>query len=97
MLERELEMNPMDPFNHYAFALEIKAPDPAASMAKLLDMVQRFPDYVPAYYQAAQLLIEAGRQGEAVAILEKGIAEAVKQKNNKAAAEMRSLLDEITF
>lgn len=97
LLERELEMNPADPFNHYALALEIKALDPAASLEKLLYMVERFPDYVPTYYQAAHQLVDAGRESEAVVILDKGIVESLKQKNAKAAAEMKSLLDEITF
>jgi hypothetical protein len=54
-----------------------------------------FPGYIPTYYQAGMLAMEMNDDKKAAVIFEKGIARALLQKDNKAANELRSALEEL--
>ena len=95
MLEQFIADDPKDPFNHYALALELMKSDKPQSKKIFDQLILNHPEYVPSYYQAAQLYLELSLNEEATKIIEHGIAEAKKQNNAKAASELRSLLDEI--
>ena len=95
MLEQFVVEDPTDPFNHYALALELAKSDKQKAKEVLSQLIVSHPDYVPAYYQAALLYIELALNEEATILVEKGIAQAKKQNNLKAANELRSLLDEM--
>ena len=94
MLKKFIEDDPTDPFNCYALALEYIENEPMKARDLLLKLIEENPTYLPAYYQAATLLIELGQSEAAVPIINQGIAEAKKQNENKTLIELRSLLDE---
>src|SRR5215831_2012050 len=95
MLEQFLAEDPTNPFNHYALALELAKSDKQKAKNVFDQLITTNPDYVPAYYQVALLYLEMTLNEDATIIIEKGIVQAKKQNNLKAANELRSLLDEI--
>jgi hypothetical protein len=94
MLQKFIEDDPSDPFNQYALALEYIEHYPVKARDLLLKLIEEIPTYLPAYYQAATLLIELDQNEAAVPIINQGIVEAKKQNENKTLNELRSLLDE---
>ena len=95
MLEQFVAEDPTDPFNHYALALELTKSDKQKAKEVFDQLIATYSDYVPAYYQAALLYLELSLSDEATVIIEKGIVQAKKENNSKAASELRSLLDEM--
>jgi tetratricopeptide (TPR) repeat protein len=95
-LRKFIEDDPTDPFAHYAIAIEyVSMNDHAAAIDALEHIIRQFPSYVPAYQQLGILLHQAGNNGKARGILERGIVAAGKAGEHHAQSEMQDLLDEI--
>ena len=95
-LEEFLAKNPNDAFSRYGIALEcVKEGNLAAAETHFLKLIESNPDYVPGYQMYAQTLAQNERAGDAKAILEKGIAAAIRQGNQHARSEMEGLLSEL--
>jgi len=92
-----IEQDPEEPFNYYALAMEYisEQPDKALDILKLL--MDKFPDYLPTYYQAGQVLHEAEAYEAAKEILEKGIALAKRQNDTKTLNELQASLQNVIF
>ncbi len=95
MLKKMVLEDPQDPFYPYALALEYIHTNRPEALSILIDVMRKYPDYLPLYYQAGLLSIESGKEEEGKAILEKGIAVAQKQNDRKTQNELRSLLDNL--
>ncbi|GAB3182015.1 tetratricopeptide repeat protein [Telluribacter humicola] len=80
--------DPHDPFNIYALALEYKKSDIGKSEALFRKLLAEHPDYLPAYYHAAQLFAESGKSEEAHATYKTGIKLAQQQANTKTHQEL---------
>ena len=91
ILKSFITEEPSEPFNYYALAMELVNRDSEAAAEILLKMTVDFPDYLPTYYQLTDLQHRSGRQQEAIALAERGIALALKQADYKALAELRQL------
>jgi hypothetical protein len=89
--------DPDDPFNVYALALEYLKSDLTKSRELFDVLLYQHENYVPAYYHAAKLFVDLGERDTATRVLERGMAVAKKQNDVKAAQELRSFLDELTF
>ena len=97
MLQQVLAQNPEDVFARYGLAMErAKAGDIEAALAEFTTLMDKHPDYVPAYQMAAQMLATAGRADEARSFLERGIRAAQQAGKQHAQSEMESLLEEIS-
>ncbi|HVM74796.1 MAG TPA: tetratricopeptide repeat protein [Candidatus Saccharimonadales bacterium] len=95
-LEEFLTKNPNDAFSRYGIALEcVKEGDIAAAETHFRALIETNPDYVPGYQMYAQTLAQNERGEDAKAILEKGIAAAIRQGNQHARSEMEGLLSEL--
>jgi len=93
-LEQLLQDEPQDPFLHYAVAKEmLSTGDIAGGLAKLKDVIGRFPDYVPAHFQHAQSLDEQGRRDEAREAILQGIEVASRVGDTHAEMEMKGFLE----
>jgi len=96
MLTEILKANPADAFARYglamAYAGEGRSEDALSEFALI---IERTPDYVPAYQMSAQTLMRLGRPDEAKARLEAGMAACGRTGNSHAASEMQGMLDEI--
>ncbi len=84
------------PLAWYGLAMEYRGlgdVDNAIATFKQVHVIDA--DYVAAYFMCAQLLAELGRNDEAIAELDVGLAVAAKVADDHAASEMRALRDEL--
>jgi predicted Zn-dependent protease len=92
-IEAMLLDEPGDTFLRYSLAMEYRSEgNHDASISKLQELTTDQPPYVPAYFMAAQQLVDLGRIDQARTFLRDGIDEARRQGNSHAAAEMSELL-----
>ena len=96
MLTEILGQNPTDAFARYGLAMAY------AAEGKLDEALREFevttehnPDYVPAYQMSAQTLMKAGRNDEAKARLQAGMAACTRTGNTHAASEMGAMLEDL--
>jgi tetratricopeptide (TPR) repeat protein len=96
MLENLTSSGKADAFAWYALALEYK------SKGRIDDALRTFstlrekdPEYIPMYLMAGSMLVEAGREDEALAWLHDGIERASAAGNAHARDEMTALVESI--
>jgi hypothetical protein len=95
-IEAMLAEDPADDFLRYSLAMELrKESDHEGSLARLAELSKQAKPYVPAFFMAAQQLVELGRIAEARSFLRDGIEEARSQNDLHAAAEMSELLGQL--
>ena len=94
-LQKFYEEDPHDPFNLYALALEISKNDQSQGLTIFNQLIDGFPDYVPAYYQTAVLSIELAQPFAAKGVLERGMAWAKSKNDSKAFHELQQLWNEV--
>lgn len=88
--------DPNDTFLRYSLAMELdKQGDHEDSLAKFAELTRGDPQYVPAFFMAAQQLVRIGRGDEARAILRDGIDVATRQDDAHAAREMSEFLESL--
>ncbi len=88
-LQEEIEKFPEDPFNYYALALEYIKNEPLKSLDLFRKILNKFPEYLPVYYQAANFFFDNGDYLTANTLFTEGIALAEKQENVKATRELK--------
>ena len=86
---------PGEPFNLYALALEYLKSDMQKSRDLFLKLIWEHPEYIPAYYMTAELLINLEEIPLARQIITDGMREAGKQNNTKALSELKNLKAQI--
>lgn len=95
-IEAMLAEDPADDFLRYSLAMELrKESDHDGSLVRLLDLTKQAKPYVPAFFMAAQQLVELSRLAEARSFLRDGIDEARAQNDLHAASEMSELLGQL--
>ncbi len=92
-IEAMLQEEPNDTFLRYSLAMELQKEGlHADSLARLGELQQDDPPYVPAFFMAAQQLAGLQRIAEARAVLRDGIESARQQGDLHAAGEMSEFL-----
>lgn len=92
-LEAMMKEDPNDVFLHYALGLELyKVGEYAIGMDKMQEIIALHTDYVPAYFQLAQWLVEADETGKAIAYLRQALDLTQQQKDEKAHREIAEFL-----
>lgn len=95
-IESMLADDPSDTFLRYSLAMEFRSEgDHEESLRRLGELTRDDTPYVPAFFMAAQQLVDLRRVNEARTMLRQGIDEARQQGNSHAAAEMSELLSSI--
>lgn len=93
-----LKKNPDDVFLHYAIAMEHISVNAFSDAIEKLEWIKnQFSDYLPLYYQLAQLYSESGNTEKAIQTYEEGIILAEKLSEKKTASELRCALEELIF
>jgi tetratricopeptide (TPR) repeat protein len=96
MLTQIVTANPADSFARYGLAMEhSKAGQIEQALAEFKTLIEKNPDYTPAYFMAAQALANASRVAEAKRWLVDGISSARRTGNNHAQSEMTAMLEEL--
>jgi len=91
-----LTANPDDSFARYGLAMEYsKAGQVEQAVAEFKTLIEKNPDYTPAYFMAAQTLASAERTDEAKRMLVDGISSARRTGNQHAQSEMTAMLEEL--
>lgn len=97
-LKEFLEKDPRDSFLRHALALEyIKQGDDPAARKEFEDLLTQNPAYVGSYYHLGKLLERNGDVTAAIAIYEKGMAQAKQAGDMHAHGELRGAYEELTF
>ena len=95
-LSEILAQNPDDTFARYGLALEYsKAGQVEQALDQFRSLLEKNPDYTPAYFMAAQTLATAERVDEAKRMLVDGISSARRTGNAHAQSEMTAMLEEL--
>ncbi len=95
-LSEILAENPEDEFARYGLAMEYsKAGQIERAIEEYKTLVEKNPDYTPAYFMAAQTLAGASRVDEAKRWLVDGISSARRTGNAHAQSEMTAMLEEL--
>ena len=85
--------DPGDTFLRYSLAMDFRSEgDHESSLKKLGELTSDSPPYVPAFFMAAQQLVDLGQIDLARTKLRDGIDHARNQGDAHAAAEMSELL-----
>lgn len=93
-----LKKNPDDVFLHYAIAMEHISVNAFADAIEKLEWIKsHYSDYLPLYYQLAQLYSESGNTENAIKTYEEGIILAENLSEKKTASELRSALEELIY
>ncbi len=93
-LEQLLESDPDDVFLQYAVAKAcVSEGDVETGLSRFQAVIDSHPEYVAAYFQKGQALVERGRIAEARDILQLGIAAARKTGDRHAESEMTAFLE----
>lgn len=92
-IEAMLADDPSDTFLQYSLAMEQRSEgDTEAALEGFGKLTKADPPYVPAFFMAAQLLVDLDRVNDARSYLRDGIEQARLQKDSHAAAEMSEYL-----
>lgn len=95
-LKEILTAAPTDPFARYGLAMAYAAEgNTDQALAEYTTILERNPDYVPAYQMSAQTLLRLGRTEEATSRLHEGIAATQRTGNAHAQSEMQAMLDDL--
>lgn len=89
--------DPTDPFNVYGLALEYHKTNTQKSEEYFDLLLKNFSEYLPTYYQAANLKADLNKKEDALKIFLKGIELAKKLNDTKALHELQSAYDELQF
>ncbi|MGC9159190.1 MAG: tetratricopeptide repeat protein, partial [Terracidiphilus sp.] len=93
-LKEILEEDPGNSLARYGLALEwVRRGETAAALAEFDTLAVHDPGYTAGYFMAAQMLAAAGRPGEAIERLKRGIESATLSGNRHACSEMQAMLD----
>ncbi len=97
MLKERIKDASDDPFYIYALALEYKDSEPKKSLELLKESQKLFPEYLPVYYQLAEMLVQFNMKENALKIYRQGIELAKKQSENKTLAELQNAMQNLLF
>jgi hypothetical protein len=93
-LKKFISEDSTDPFPCYGLALEYLRDQPARAKEVFDQLLSTFPDYLPTYYPAAQLLMELREDHKGEEVYQKGIELARRKGDTKTEHELKQAYDE---
>jgi Tfp pilus assembly protein PilF len=97
MLKSFTEVEPENPFNFYALALEYIEFDKSSAELLFKKLLDEFPEYLPTYFHAALFFSDFGDVNFSKIIYERGIKLAESQKDEKALKELKNSYQNFLF
>src|SRR5262249_8649322 len=93
ILMQFVEANANDPFPRYGLAMEFKNAGRLEDAERTFnELMNRFPDYTPAYLHAGNVLRDLGRIDAAAATYRAGVEVCTKKNDEHARSELESAL-----
>jgi tetratricopeptide (TPR) repeat protein len=93
MLMQFVEANPQDPFPRYGLAMELKNAGRLEDAERAFnELMNRFPDYTPAYLHAGNVLKDLSRVEDAMNVYRAGIEACARKRDDHARGELESAL-----
>ncbi|MFY0687379.1 MAG: tetratricopeptide repeat protein [Cyclobacteriaceae bacterium] len=96
-LQKFIQETPDDPFPKYALGLEYKNSDLTSAAQSFETLLTEHPEYLPAYYHAAEVFCELNLVEKVKHIYEQGIDLAKKQRDQKALSELQNAFQNFLF
>lgn len=97
-IQKMLELEGEDIFLWYALGLEYQSISDWENAKKIFyKIIDKKSDYLPVYYQLAQLLERLNEEDEAISIYKKGMELAKQLGELKTFNELKSALEELEF
>ncbi|MGC4000918.1 MAG: hypothetical protein QM767_27055 [Anaeromyxobacter sp.] len=94
--QKIVEQKPDDPFARYSLAMALRGAARAEeAVVQFRELARRAPDYVPTYLMLGQALEGLGRDVEAAAAYEDGIACAARKQDGHARSELAGALEAV--
>jgi tetratricopeptide (TPR) repeat protein len=94
MLLKMVAAKPDEPFVRYGLAMEYrKLTRTDEAIAAFDTLIDRHPDYVPAYLMFGNMLDGLGRREQAILVYERGLAAAEQSGDDHALGELRAARD----
>lgn len=95
-LTQFIEARPGDPFPRYGLALELKNVGRLEESERAFaEVMERFPDYTPAYLHAGNVLVALGKREAAAAIYRNGIEACTRKRDGHALGELEAALAQL--
>jgi Flp pilus assembly protein TadD len=95
-IQEMLAEDPNDAMLRYMLAMEHASQgNDSQAVSCFRELLAAAPDYVPAYMQAGRALVRMGRDDEARAVFQRGIAAAEQKQEFHARDEMQGMLAEL--
>ena len=94
-LQQFIEEDPTDPFNYYALGLEYAKAGEQEALDIFVKLVQQHKEYLPTYYQLANLYSRLGQKENAAFVYNAGIEIARQQRDFKTLQELTAGLEQI--
>jgi tetratricopeptide (TPR) repeat protein len=95
-LKQFVEANPRDPFPRYGLAIELKNGGRLEEAERAFsELLNRFPDYTPAYLHAGNVLKELKRRDEALRVYRAGVEACARKRDGHAQGELEGALAEL--
>jgi len=92
-LRQFIAQKPDDPFPRYGLALELRNAGRLEEARQVFaELSLSFPEYVPAYLHAGNVLVQLGKRVEGAEMLRKGIEAAGKKSDLHARSELEAAL-----
>lgn len=97
-IKQFLKDTPDDAFLNYALAIELVSINDVKSAKELFQfLLQKHPDYSATYFHYGKLILKEGHKDKAKEIFDEGLKVAITNKELHAAAELRSVLNELLY
>ena len=97
-LKNLLKDDPEDAFLHYAMGLEyVKEGNTLLALERFEILLDKYPDYLPVYYQAAHLYLEVSDREQAEKTFKEGIALAMRLDENKTLLELSNAYNNFLY
>ena len=95
-IRKIVALQPNDPFPRYGLAMELKTLGRLdEAHAAFAEMEPRFPDYAAQYLMHFNVLVALGRQPDARALAERGLAAIRKKGDGHAEGELSAALAQL--
>jgi len=91
-LKEMISEAPDEPFGYYALCLENETENQIENSGNWIELLEKFPGYLPSYYMAGEAFLKLGQKEKAILTWRQGLEIAIKQGNHHTSTELKSAI-----